>query len=113
MRLRQYIEKGLINRSTSVNVRSKLPPKSSALSFDEDLAQQFEDSLSIGEQISHANDIPIDEFTTRDFYIELDSYYRLHEQLLRDREYVASWHSAICGNPHLFKDKVSLDLDGS
>lgn len=106
-RLHQYVERGIINRENIVNIRAKLPPLSS-VSMAEALAQQLDDLLLIDRTKSHSNVVSIDEFTSCDYFLDLDSYYRLHEQLLKDREYVTSWHSAICLNPHLFKDKVSL-----
>lgn len=105
-RLRQYIDRGRINRASIVNIRAKLPPPSVNVSVTEDLAKPF-DTLSLDRMELHSNAVSIDDFTSRDFFFDLDSYYRLHEQLLKDREYVKSWHTAICCNPHLFKDKVS------
>lgn len=101
-RLCEYVELGLISRVNILNIRSKLPPPS-IVSMAEDLAQRLGDTLSI-----EPNKVPIDEFTSRDFFFDLHSYYRLHEQSLKDREYVTPWHTAICSNPHLFKDKVSF-----
>lgn len=98
---RQHTERGRMNNERKVNVRAKLPPSSTPVA--EELAQQIDDVLSI------RNSCSIDDFTSRDFYYDTDSYYRFHEQLLKDREYVKSWHSAICSNPHLFKDKVSFN----
>lgn len=98
---RQRTERGRMSHERKVNIRSKLP--ASSVPVAEELAQQIDDILSIRTSCS------IDDFTSRDFYYDLDSYYRLHEQLLKDREYVKSWHSAICSNPHLFKDKVSFN----
>lgn len=107
-RLNQYIEYGLVKRAYGVNIRRKLPPPNSHPAM-EDLSEYLADALSIVKEKSRSNDVSIDDFTSRDFFFDLDSYYRLHEQLLKDREYMSSWHSAICSNPHLFKDKVSTD----
>lgn len=107
-RLRQYIDRAQINRTSIVNIRAKLPPPSVSVSVTEDLAKLF-DTLSLDRMEPHSIAVPIDDFTSRDFFFDLDSYYRLHEQLLKDREYVKCWHTAICCNPHLFKDKVNLN----
>lgn len=109
--LRQQIERGQTPRPHSdrdrrVNIRSQLPPLPVYSSASEDLAKQLV-TLSLDRTEPPSNVVPIDEFTSRDFFYDLDSYHRVHEQLLKDREYVKSWHTAICCNPHLFKDKVS------
>lgn len=109
--LRQQIERGQTPRPHSdrdrrVNIRSLLPPLPVYSSASEDLAKQLV-TLSLDRTEPPSNVVPIDEFTSRDFFYDLDSYHRVHEQLLKDREYVKSWHTAICCNPHLFKDKVS------
>lgn len=83
-----------VKRKIVVNIRTRLPPRTSARINDE---QQFIDDI---------DDLCIDEFTSRDFAHDLDSCYETQEQMLKDHEYVATWHSAICSNPHLFKDKV-------
>lgn len=82
-------------RRTVVNIRSKLPPPT------------IDNVRNVPQLISATNELSIVEFTSRDFFYDSNSYYQLHEQVLKDREYVASWQSVICSNSHLFKDKVS------
>lgn len=89
-------------RQEIINVRSKLPLRIGSSSSTDDLANQFNDTLSTSEGV-----VSVDQFTSRDMYYDMDSYHRVHEQLLKDREYVSKWHSAICNNSHLFKDKVA------
>lgn len=90
-----------VKRRIVLNIRSKLPPRTS-------------DSARNAEQlVSATNELRIDEFTSRDFFYDLNSCYKVHEHVLKDREYVAFWNSVICTNSHLFKDKVSDDEPSS
>lgn len=66
--------------------------------------EQNEDSTTkIARQLS---DLAIEEMTSIDFSKDIRSNYRTHEDRLRDIVYTKKLWKAICGNAHLFKDKV-------
>lgn len=66
--------------------------------------EQNEDSTTkIARQLS---DLAIEEMTSIDFSKDIRSNYRTHEDQMRDIVYIKKMWKAICGNAHLFKDKV-------
>lgn len=57
---------------------------------------------------SQLSDLAIDDLTSIDIAKDFRSHYRAHERRLRDTIYTKKVWKAICGNAHLFKDKVSI-----
>ncbi|KAJ6227609.1 protein arginine n-methyltransferase 3 [Anaeramoeba flamelloides] len=49
-------------------------------------------------------------FTSKDFYFEAYSHIGSHEEIIRDSAFLNSFKRAISDNPHLFKDKVVMDV---
>lgn len=65
---------------------------------------QNEDSATkIARQLG---DLAIEEMTSIDYYKDIRSNYRTHEYQMHDIVYIKKVWKAICGNAHLFKDKV-------
>lgn len=56
---------------------------------------------------SEFDGLRIEDMTTGDYVNDLRSHHRYHKQMLEDSVYIHTFWEAICGNPHLFKDKVS------
>lgn len=65
--------------------------------------QREDSTMNITRQLS---DLAIEEMTSIDFCKDIRSHYRTHEYRLRDVIYTKKCWDAICGNSHLFKDKV-------
>lgn len=55
---------------------------------------------------SQLSDLAIDDLTSIDIAKDFRSHYRTHELRMRDIIYTKKVWKAICGNAHLFKDKV-------
>lgn len=55
---------------------------------------------------SQLSDLAIDDLTSIDIAKDFRSHYRTHERRMRDIIYTKKLWKAICGNAHLFKDKV-------
>lgn len=67
--------------------------------------QREESTTKITGQLS---DVAIEEMTSIDISKDVRSHYRTHEWRMRDVIYTKKVWKAICGNAHLFKDKVRL-----
>ncbi|EIW69376.1 hypothetical protein TREMEDRAFT_62243 [Tremella mesenterica DSM 1558] len=52
----------------------------------------------------------IDHMTSRDYYADSYAHFGIHEEMLKDQVRTLSYRNAIMQNPHLFKDKVVLDV---
>jgi len=50
------------------------------------------------------------ELTSADYYFDSYSHFGIHEEMLKDEVRTRSYMRAIVNNPHLFKDKVVLDV---
>lgn len=48
--------------------------------------------------------------TSRDYYADSYAHFGIHEEMLKDTVRTLSYRNAIQQNPHLFKDKVVLDV---
>ena len=48
--------------------------------------------------------------TSQDYYFDSYAHFGIHEEMLKDTVRTSSYRSAIVNNPHLFKDKVVLDV---
>ncbi|KAI1794066.1 S-adenosyl-L-methionine-dependent methyltransferase [Ganoderma leucocontextum] len=51
-----------------------------------------------------------DGMTSRDYYADSYAHFGIHEEMLKDTVRTGSYRNAIIQNPHLFKDKVVLDV---
>jgi len=45
-----------------------------------------------------------------DYYFDSYSHYGIHEEMIKDSVRTSTYRNAIVDNPHLFKDKVVLDI---
>lgn len=60
--------------------------------------------------------IPADYSKQTDYYFDSYSHFSIHEEMLKDRVFIfyqvrtLAYKNAIENNPHLFKDKVVLDI---
>ncbi|KDN41666.1 putative HMT1-hnRNP arginine N-methyltransferase [Tilletiaria anomala UBC 951] len=50
------------------------------------------------------------EMTSKDYYADSYSHFGIHEEMLKDQVRTLSYRDAIIQNPHLFKDKIVLDV---
>jgi protein arginine N-methyltransferase 1 len=50
------------------------------------------------------------EKTSSDYYWNSYAHFSIHEEMLKDEVRTLSYRKAIVGNPHLFKDKIVLDV---
>ena len=48
--------------------------------------------------------------TSSDYYFDSYSHYSIHEEMLKDSVRTKTYRDAILKNPHLFKDKIVLDV---
>nr|ODN95098.1 protein arginine N-methyltransferase 1 [Cryptococcus depauperatus CBS 7855] len=53
---------------------------------------------------------PVDQMTSRDYYADSYAHFGIHEEMLKDTVRTLSYRNAIMQNPHLFKDKIVLDV---
>lgn len=104
MKKNKQMSRGQVRK---VNIRAKLPSRTSVSVVDNEMTQQLAAIQLTDTNALWPNGVSIDEFTSHDFFHDLDACYRIHKPLLKDRVFVESWHSAICCNRHLFKDKVN------
>jgi len=51
-----------------------------------------------------------DELTAKDYYFDSYAHFGIHEEMLKDKVRTLTYRAAIEGNPHLFKDKIVLDV---
>lgn len=51
-----------------------------------------------------------DDMTSKDYYFDSYSHYAIHEEMLKDEIRTSTYRKAIEWNPHLFKDKVVMDV---
>lgn len=49
----------------------------------------------------------LEDYTAADYHNDNYASYHFHEKFLRDKESIQEFRNAICGNKHLFQDKVS------
>jgi len=53
---------------------------------------------------------PLEEMTSKEFYLDSAAHFAVHEELLKDEIRTKTFRTAIMNNRHLFKDKVVLDI---
>jgi len=51
-----------------------------------------------------------EEKTSADYYFDSYSHFGIHEEMLKDKVRTGTYQKAILSNPHLFKDKIVLDI---
>eukprot|EP01110_Echinostelium_bisporum_P011181 TRINITY_DN4901_c0_g1_i1.p1 TRINITY_DN4901_c0_g1~~TRINITY_DN4901_c0_g1_i1.p1 ORF type:complete len:341 (-),score=123.97 TRINITY_DN4901_c0_g1_i1:26-1048(-) len=51
-----------------------------------------------------------EHMTSSDYYFDSYSHFGIHEEMLKDSVRTRSYRDSIVNNPHLFKDKVVLDV---
>lgn len=52
----------------------------------------------------------LEEMTSKDYYLDSNAHFAVHEELLKDEIRTKTFRNAIINNRHLFKDKVVLDV---
>jgi predicted RNA methylase len=58
-----------------------------------------------------SSEIPsVEEHTSRDYYFDSYAHHAIHEEMLKDEVRTKTYQAAILQNPHLFKDKVVIDV---
>eukprot|EP01084_Bolivina_argentea_P314220 544243_1 len=50
------------------------------------------------------------EKTSADYYFDSYSHFGIHEEMLKDQVRTGTYQKAIMSNPHLFKNKIVLDI---
>ncbi|WFD26875.1 type I protein arginine methyltransferase [Malassezia nana] len=60
--------------------------------------------------MSGASDPDAGGMTSKDYYADSYAHFGIHEEMLKDEVRTLSYRQAIQNNPHLFKDKVVLDV---
>ncbi len=53
---------------------------------------------------------PAADMTSKDYYADSYAHFGIHEEMLKDEVRTLSYRNAIMNSPHLFKDKVVLDV---
>ncbi|RPD59953.1 S-adenosyl-L-methionine-dependent methyltransferase [Lentinus tigrinus ALCF2SS1-6] len=51
-----------------------------------------------------------EDMTSRDYYADSYAHFGIHEEMLKDTVRTGSYRNAIINNPHLFQDKLVLDV---
>mmetsp|Transcript_17405 Transcript_17405/g.25701 ORF Transcript_17405/g.25701 Transcript_17405/m.25701 type:complete len:366 (+) Transcript_17405:101-1198(+) len=51
-----------------------------------------------------------DDRTSKDYYFDSYAHHAIHEEMLKDEVRTRTYQSAILDNPHLFEDKIVLDV---
>lgn len=59
---------------------------------------------------SSAKPVSQKDLTSSDYYFDSYSHFGIHEEMLKDTIRTKTYQAAIMHNPHLFKDKVVLDI---
>lgn len=57
-----------------------------------------------------ASAAPSEGLTSKDYYADSYAHFGIHEEMLKDEVRTLSYRNAIQNNPHLFKDKIVLDV---
>lgn len=51
-----------------------------------------------------------DDHTSRDYYFDSYAHHAIHEEMLKDEVRTRTYQAAILQNPHLFKNKIVMDV---
>ena len=52
----------------------------------------------------------VEDMTAKDYYFDSYAHFGIHEEMLKDTVRTTAYRDAMLNNPHLFKDKVVLDV---
>merc|ERR1711936_899766 len=52
----------------------------------------------------------VDEMTSKDYYFDSYAHFGIHEEMLKDEVRTLTYRNSMMNNPHLFKDKIVLDI---
>jgi len=52
----------------------------------------------------------VDEMTSKDYYFDSYAHFGIHEEMLKDEVRTMTYRDSMLNNPHLFKDKIVLDV---
>lgn len=70
----------------------------------------FSSAPSTSSDPNHSDSTKQGEVASSDYYFESYAHFGIHEEMLKDRVRTLSYRDSIMDNPHLFKDKVVLDV---
>lgn len=71
-------------------------------------AQLFESCSEVTEEKKDNNNNG--EKTSADYYFDSYAHFGIHEEMLKDKIRTGTYHRAITSNPHLFRNKIVLDI---
>jgi protein arginine N-methyltransferase 1 len=54
--------------------------------------------------------VPVGEMTSKDYYFDSYAHFGIHEEMLKDEVRTMTYRNSMYHNPHLFKNKVVLDI---
>jgi protein arginine N-methyltransferase 1 len=102
------------NGSTSPNENNKRPH----LPFDPPLSNIMKQKTSetttskstTAEATTDTIAKPGDDRTSKDYYFDSYAHHAIHEEMLKDEVRTCTYRSAILDNPHLFENKIVLDV---
>jgi len=93
----------------STNAASPSKPKGKASKTPTDVVMKngsnTPSNASVEEKKSGA-----EEKTAKDYYFDSYSHFGIHEEMLKDKVRTGTYQRAIVSNPHIFKDKIVLDI---
>ena len=52
----------------------------------------------------------VNEMTSKDYYFDSYAHFGIHEEMLKDEVRTLTYRNSMVNNPHLFKDKIVLDI---
>lgn len=67
-----------------------------------------ENGSANGDKLSTTNP---EEMTSRDYYFDSYAHFGIHEEMLKDEVRTLTYRNAMYHNKHLFKGKVSLEIN--
>lgn len=80
------------------------------MSLEQELLQDKQRELN-GMDTSMNNDkVPVNEMTSKDYYFDSYAHFGIHEEMLKDEVRTCTYRNSMYHNPHLFKDKVVMDI---
>jgi len=54
--------------------------------------------------------LDVNEMTSKDYYFDSYAHFGIHEEMLKDEVRTLTYRNSMMNNPHLFKDKIVLDI---
>lgn len=67
-------------------------------------------TLPSDEKPATEKDVAVDEMTSKDYYFDSYAHFGIHEEMLKDEVRTLTYRNSMTNNPHLFKDKIVLDI---